>query len=329
MLPKTPCSARGSSRQDVALTCYLSAMLAMARSMQAICSRSGLIHGARLTRLPRRLGFDPNPDALEQSRFALESELSEYTDATSAWLDAGVTLGKEIVSLIETLDSSVDESSHLHTAMLEDLAENMAVSAEVEPDLRSALKRYAMGLRSYLQRRRLETRHSLKDLHGRAERLTEWLARADPSNCTDPATGLPNRREMERNLEFCLRASEPVSLLLFEWKATKPETTAGVSAAIARQVADRLADLVRPRDLVGCWGPDQFAVIFECAGKDAAGRATSIADWLTTDYSVVSEDSVQTLHITVTVSVNERLPGENLGQLIQRLEQLPPVEAAV
>ena len=52
-----PLSAQVNDLQDAALNCYLSSLLAMAKSMSAICSRAGLMHGARLTRLPRRLGF--------------------------------------------------------------------------------------------------------------------------------------------------------------------------------------------------------------------------------------------------------------------------------
>src|SRR5271170_6057140 len=158
MLPQAPVPAHVSDRQEVALTCYLSVMLAMARSMHAVCSRAGLIHGDRLTRLPRRLGFEATPEALEESRQVLEAELAEYTEATSAWLDAGSNVAREIVATVAGLDRCAGESENLHATMLEDLAEQMAVSAEVgaDSDVRAALKRYAMGLRSYLQRRDLE-----------------------------------------------------------------------------------------------------------------------------------------------------------------------------
>src|SRR5271156_5268361 len=103
MLPDAPSPARVSSGQEVALTCYLSAMLAMAKSMRAVCSRAGLIYGDRLMRLPRRLGFDATPEALEESLQVLEADLAEYTEATSAWLDSGFNLASEIVAIIAAL----------------------------------------------------------------------------------------------------------------------------------------------------------------------------------------------------------------------------------
>src|ERR1700728_4989695 len=123
MLPEAASPGHVSDRQEVALTCYLSVILAMARSMRAVCSRAGLIYGDRLTRLPRRLGFEATPEALEESRLVLEAELAEYTEATSAWLDDGSNLAREIVSLIGDLERGANENQNLHAAMLEDLAE--------------------------------------------------------------------------------------------------------------------------------------------------------------------------------------------------------------
>jgi GGDEF domain-containing protein len=330
MLPEAPSTAPISSRQEVALTCYLSAMLAMAKSMRAVCSRAGLIYGDRLTRLPRRLGFDATPEALEESRQVLEADLAEYTAATSDWLDSGCNLAKEIVTIVAALDRCADESQNLHTAMLEELAEQMAVSAEVDTDsdVRGSLKRYALGLRSYLQRRHLESRSSLMDLQCRADQLAGWLARSDPSNSKDMVTGLPNRPETERQLEAFWHAGRPVSVFIFEWTEADSATAAGVGQAIAKQLADRLADLVRPRDFVGRWSPRQFAVIFECPARQALQRVGSIAEWLTGGYSAVVDGALATIQARVTVSVIERLPEETLAHLVHRIDQVRPENRA-
>jgi GGDEF domain-containing protein len=332
MLPETLRPPdRVSSRHEVALTCYLSAMLAMAKSMRAVCSRAGLIYGDRLTRLPRRLGFDATSEALEESQHVLEADLAEYTEATTAWLDAGSNLAREIVAIVGEIDPHLSEGPNLNTAMLEDLAEHMAVSAEVElgSDLRAALKRYAQGLRSYLQRREAESQSSLKDLHSRAQQLAGWLARADPSNCTDLVTGLPNRAEIERQLEASWYTPKPVSALIFEWKEADPASGDDASQAIAKQLADRLADLVRPRDIIGRWAPNRFAVIFECSGREAMQRAGSIAEWLTGAYSAGQDGAARTIEARVTVSVIERLPEETLAHLVDRIERLQPGETAI
>jgi GGDEF domain-containing protein len=323
MLPEAPLPASVSTDQNIALTCYLNAMLAMAKSMRTICSRAGLVYGDRLMRLPRRLGFDATPQKLDESCDLLETDLAEYTEATTAWLDTGSGLAREILAITSELDPCTNEGQNLHAAMLEDLAEQMAASAEIDADsdLRPALKRYALALRGYLQRRRLESRSSLVDLQCRADQLAKWLARADPSNSTDVMTGLPNRPEFERQLEASWHAAAPLSALLFEWKPASTASAPEAGHAIAKQLADRLADLVRPRDIIGRWSSNQFAVIFECSAREAALRAAAIAEWLTTDYSAVINGDVAAIHVVVTVSLTERLPEETPTLFVQRIGQ--------
>jgi GGDEF domain-containing protein len=302
-------------------------MLAMAKSMRAVCSRAGLVYGDRLMRLPRRLGFDATAEKLEESLDILETDLGEYTEATTAWLDAGASLAREILATVAASDSSTHEGQNLHVAMLEDLAKQMAVSAELDngADLRPALKRYALGLRSYLQTRRGETRSSLKDLQALAGELSKWLARADPSHSTDLSTGLANRAEIEREIEASWSTARPISALIFEWREENP---AGADPhVIAKQLADRLADLVRPHDIVGRWNENQFAVIFECSQKEAMQRAHTIAEWLTGDYSTMIEGAITPIHASVTVSVIERLPNETPAGLVQRIEEKQAVVA--
>ncbi len=328
MMVPTPSPSGPGDRPSAALTCYLGAMLAMAKSMRSVCSRAGLVYGDRLMRLPRRLGFDAAPEKLKESRELLEADLAEYTEATTAWVDAGSNLAREILEITTALGPCTAEGQNLHTTMLEDLAEQMSVSAEVDSnaDLRAALKRYALGLRSYLRQRGDERLSSLKDLQCRADQLAKWLTRADPANSTDLTTGLPNRLELEGQLEVCWHSPTALSALIFEWEELDP-LPQDAGQAIAKQLADRLADLVRPRDMIGRWGDRQFAVIFECSSKDAAQRAGNITHWLAGNYSAVVEGAMKTVPVGVKVSVLERESAETPQQMIQRIEQLQTVQA--
>jgi len=330
MLPEAFDPADASLRQNVALTCYLSAMLAIAKSMQEICSRAGVLYGDRLTRVPRRLAFDPTPEKLEASWQALEGDLAEYTAATAAWLDAGAGLAQNIIAAIETLEPSITESRNLHIAMLEDLARQMSLSAELdtESEVRASLKLGALGLRSYLQRRRDESGASFIDLRSRVQELAEWLTRADPSNSRDAETGLPNRDEFRRRIKACWDTFPDVSALVFEWKEVDPANATGVAPAVAKQLADRLADLLRPRDILGRWAPTQFGVIFECSGREAIARANAIGEQLSGPYPLVMDGMVGTFNASVTASVIERRAEETLEQFLQRLLELQPTEAA-
>src|ERR1700693_4082723 len=91
--------AADQGEQQSALTCYQSAILAIAQCMAEVCPRVGLVYNHRLLRLPRRLGFDATPQALAASREAVEAALAEYGQGASGWINSGVELAEEIIVL--------------------------------------------------------------------------------------------------------------------------------------------------------------------------------------------------------------------------------------
>lgn len=311
--------------QQSALTCYQSAILAIAKCMAEVCPRVGLVYNHRLLRLPRRLGFDATPQALAASREAVEADLAEYGQAASAWINAGVELAEEILAVAGKATDSDGHTDELHAAMMEELAEQMEISAEVDDatQVRTALKRYATGLRSYVHRRKKEQPPVLTELQGRAEALAEWLGSASPTNIIDPLTGLLNRAEAERQLLAYLKRDKPFCVLLFEWteaRSVPPQFGRSGADQILKALGDRLITLVRPRDVVYRWSQDQLAVIFECAGEEAIARSVKIADWLSSKYSAVVDGIVWKVEAQAAVAVIERHSGEALQDFIQRID---------
>jgi diguanylate cyclase (GGDEF)-like protein len=325
--------AADQGEQQSALTCYQSAILAIAKCMAEVCPRVGLVYNHRLLRLPRRLGFDATPEALAASREAVEADLAEYGQAASAWINSGVELAEEIIAVAGKAHDSDGHTDELHAAMMEELAEQMEISAEVDDatQVRIALKRYATGLRSYVQRRKKEQPPVLTELQGRAEALSEWLGSASPSNIIDPLTGLLNRAEAERQLLAYLKRDKPFCVLLFEWnevRSVPPQFGRSGADQILKALGDRLITLVRPRDVVYRWSQDQLAVIFECAGEEAMARSVKIADWLSSKYSAVVDGIVWKVEAKAAVAVIERHAGEALQDFIRRIEAALKPEVA-
>lgn len=313
MVPETNPPHAGE-RDEIALTSYLNAILAVAKCMGEVCPREGLIFSDRLRRLPRRLAFDATPRAIEESREALEADLAEYAQAVCAWIDAGSGLAREILASVAALPpQGADDRPAPREALLSDLAEQMEVSAEVdaEVDVRAGLRRWAASLRAYQPGKR-NGPVPLADLERLAARLAEWLERADPAKSIDALTGLLNREETERQLEVFLGTGRVFSVLAFEWDRAQPNP-------VVKQLADNLVGLVRPRDIVGRWGPNQLAVIFECSASEADARAAKISEWLSGGYSVVVDGSVLKARVEVTVTVAERRPEDTLVTLVQRI----------
>ena len=319
--------------QQSALTCYQSAILAIARCMAEVCPRVGLVYNHRLLRLPRRLGFDATPEALSASRQALEADLAEYSQAASAWVNAGVELAREVLAAVGQAQEGDGHTDDLHAAMMQELAEQMEISAEVDEatQVRTSLKRYATGLRSYVQRKKKERPPALREVQRSAEALADWLGSSNPANIIDSLTGLLNRDEAERQLRAYLKRDKPFCVLVFEWteaRAVPPQFGRSGADQILKALGDRLVTLVRPRDVVYRWNADQLAVIFECAGQEALARSRKIADWLASKYSAVVDGIVWKVEAQAAVAVVEPVADEKPADFIQRIDKALRPEVA-
>jgi two-component system cell cycle response regulator len=91
---------------------------------------------------------------------------------------------------------------------------------------------------------------------------------------TDALTGLPNRRHLEERLRRLAEHGGELSALLLDidrFKRVNDEHGHAAGDEVLRAVAARLRDAVRPVDLAGRWGGEEFLVVLPATGPpDAA-----------------------------------------------------------
>jgi diguanylate cyclase (GGDEF)-like protein len=90
----------------------------------------------------------------------------------------------------------------------------------------------------------------------------------------DDTTGLPNRRLLEETVETALVARHTDLAVLFVdldgFKEVNDQLGHQVGDEILREVATRLQSTVRVNDIVSRYGGDEFVILCEVAGEDAA-----------------------------------------------------------
>jgi hypothetical protein len=288
------------SAEQTALACYLSTVVAIGNCMAEVCPSVGVMYRDRFLKLPRRLGFEATRQALEQSRDAVETDLLEFSKTANAWSNAGSNHAAMLLDHLRKTEETLIASADLQSAFLDDLAEHIVTSAEVddEAQLRASFKRYAAGLSSYARRTKAEKLASIETLRRRRHEIEAWLAEATTPKFFDQETGFLNRAAGELRIETQIRKNLPFCVIVVGRSEERPGDT-------IRDLGDRLAATIRPYDIIFRWSQDQLMTIFEAKPLDIAARIQQIGGWL-------GEATV--------ISVLEYATGEGAGHLIERIE---------
>jgi GGDEF domain-containing protein len=268
-----------------AVNCYLSTLTAMANCVGAACPEVGGLYRHRLSRLRSRLAFDSSPEAMEEGRAAVETELNEFAEKSSLYVaQHGIELRSAIAGL-EDIVRSLTQRQDFYAARLRQFAGQMEIAAyPTEPALlQEVVGLQVAGLLSCIESMSHETQSMV--LRMRSE-LGAVERRLQESEVTDPLTGLMNRREMERQIEAKQRAGEVPVLLHFQLNGE-------VNAEVMQQVGTRLASQFRHKDFVSRWTDTDFLVLFQGPVAIAETRAGQIVPWVAGRYLLDSGDSVQ------------------------------------
>ncbi len=277
----------------------------------------------RLLKLPRRLGFEATPQSLEQSCEAVKTDLLEYSRTASAWTRAGSDHAATLLAHLRETEDTLVASTDLQNAFLDDLAQHISTSAEVddEAQLRSAFKRYAAGLSAYARRSKAEKMVAIEDLRRRRQEIEAWLSAAATSTFLDPETGLLNRAAAEMRIDTEIGKGQSFSIVVAGRTDVGSPALEGATGPIMKELGDRLAATIRPYDMIFRWSEHQLVTIFEAASADIAVRVQQIGGWLADGQSTVEIAGVPTVVKTrTTVSVVEHASEESAAHLIARVE---------
>jgi diguanylate cyclase (GGDEF)-like protein len=139
------------------------------------------------------------------------------------------------------------------------------------------------------------------------ERLDRAKSRAEQLSLTDPLTGLPNRRDLERRLAKELdraeRANEPLGCLMLDidrFKEVNDRFGHFAGDAVLVDVARALEASLRSFDVVARYGGDEFVALLPGATLDAARHvAEALCDVVST--LAISIGTAHVLRLSISV----------------------------
>ncbi len=141
------------------------------------------------------------------------------------------------------------------------------------------------------------------------------------SSTTDPLTGVPNRRELDRQLERVVGKMIPLSVIMADIDHFKRvNDTCGHDAGdlVLQQFASIVRGTVRPADFFGRYGGEEFMVLCGAGLEEAAEIAERARRAVSAAQVKVSGD--RSISITASFGVAEYVPGEDVTSLVKRAD---------
>jgi diguanylate cyclase (GGDEF)-like protein/PAS domain S-box-containing protein len=144
----------------------------------------------------------------------------------------------------------------------------------------------------------------------------------------DYLTGVPNRRFMEMSLNTALSEyavhRESFALLSIDLDRFKEinDTFSHSGGDLALQeIAKTLTASLRPTDIVGRWGGDEFQAIAHNVNENTAKALTERCVRLATESKIVSSDG-RNIRLSISVGVTLAHPGDDVSSLLHRADEL-------
>ena len=307
---------------QAAIECYLSAILDITDLVATVFPEVGATCHEQLNRLRARLAFEANKKTLEESRDTLHQILETFRANARHYTEALEQELNQTLALVAQAEEQRSTRNVRNVDHLVDFVDQMEQAVRTG-DL-DQLRKQTAELRGFAESIELDTRDALIQMRDQMREFQQRLREAELLASRDPLTGLPNRREFDRQLAARIQEEREFCVLLFDLDALKCFNDRWghlYGDEILKQLGARLASQIRTSDFVCRWGGDEFAVILNCGLDPGIARSQQIAQWVNRPYGVAVEGQEILAEVHVSVGIAEYSAGDTPDQLFRRVDE--------
>jgi len=304
------------------LDCYLSAILEIAQTVDAVSPEIAASVRESLLSLWSRLSADPSPAAIEESRSELHQILQDFCERSRLQNQA---LARDLNQTLSMVTRTEDSSAGRNVQYVERLVDfvDRLESAVRSGDL-PRLAAQTSELRDFAESIELDSRDDFARLRHKMIEIQDRLHEVELLATLDPLTGVANRRDLDRELAARIAARQEFCVLLFDlngFKEINDRFGHLYGDEVLKQLAARLGGQVRAHDYVCRWGGDEFVAILACDLTIAESRSRQIADRLNGPYRIMGPGRETRVDVAVTVGLVQYCAGESPEQLFRRVDE--------
>ena len=313
---------------DAALQSYRSSLVDMGNSGYQACPAFGASLQQSLAGLTTRLTGTVSAKALEETRSQVSERLSQWGERTAEHLKGKAQEIKDLLMVLARTAESLGERDHRYTTQLQQFTTHLRSVADLEDltQVRSSLMQAAGELKTCVDQMEQDSQQALAQLESKVSTYENRLKETEELALRDPLTGLPNRLHLERRLEWKIENGQPFSIAfldLNQFKAVNDRYGHPAGDLLLKQFSEELKSNVRPCDIVGRWGGDEFVILLDCDFTTAKALLERVRKWAFGDYTIAPEGPTEKIRILVSAAVGiaEWKAGELALELIERADR--------
>ena len=313
---------------EAAIQSYRSALLDMGKSGYRACPAYGASLQQSLIDLEQRLGSKCTAPVLQATSREAGEQLSQWGERTAEHLKGKAQEVKDLLIVLARTAESLGERDQRYSSQLQQFTTRLRTVADLEDltQVRSSLMQTANELKACVDQMELDGQQTIAQLESRVSTYETKLKETEDLALKDALTGLPNRLHVERRMEWRMENLQPfcVAFLdLNEFKVVNDKYGHTAGDELLRQFSGELLGNLRPGDLVGRWGGDEFVVLMDCDIAAARMMMDRVRKWVFGDYTICRDDGGEKarLWVTAAVGVAEWISGDTVLKLMERADR--------
>jgi diguanylate cyclase (GGDEF)-like protein len=307
------------------LESYSSTLLAVAKNGVRACPALGSDLQQALEGLQRRLSFDISLSLVRGTGKQVEEQLQQWSGRTAEYFKAKTNDVKELLIALASTAESMGKQDQRYAKQLGDFTSQLQTIADLDDlaQMRASLVKRAAELKSCVDEMAKDSNKSLAQLRAEVATYETKLKTVEHLAFRDPLTGLANRRSVEERIEWRISRENMFCVVILDLDRFKHvNDTHGHLAgdSLLRQFGEELRSNIRPSDIVGRWGGDEFIMVLDCDLPGARSQIERMKKWVLGDYTLQVGTTEIKINLDASIGVAQWQPGETALQITERAD---------
>ena len=309
------------------LESYCSALLAMAKNGARACPALGSDLQQGLAGIQKRLSHQVTAAVVSETGKHVEEQLLQWGNRTAEYFKNKTTEVKDLLLTLARTAESMGERDQKYTRQLGEFTAQLQTIANLDDltQMRSSLLLRAAELKTCVDRMAQDSTKSVVRLQQEVSTYETKLKTFEELALRDTLTGLANRRSVEERIEWRISHGQVFCVVILDLDRFKQVNDSYGHVAgddLLKQFSQELRSNIRPTDVVGRWGGDEFIMVLDCDLPGARTQIERMQKWVFGDYTIqlaAGKNKVK-INLDASIGLAQWQPGETTQHLTERAD---------